>query len=84
MWKACQKNDSVIGTIFEVNSNIGKLWYLLRYFNGKDTVDFIKYHLINNSIMLYVQMTIVQVLPRPCDTFPFASTFFSSVHNQLM
>jgi len=31
---------TLVGAIFEENSNIGKLWDLLGHFDKKDTVDF--------------------------------------------
>jgi len=39
----------VFGAIFEVNSNIGKLWDSLEHFDEEDTVDFWQAHIIFNS-----------------------------------
>jgi len=51
---------TVFGTIFEVNSSIGKLWDLLVHFEKKDTFDFNNTgFLLNNSIKLYLHMPIV-------------------------
>jgi len=53
---------TVFGGIFELNSSIDKF---IGTFDKKDTVNFKKNHfLLNDSIILYVHMKIVLLLPK--------------------
>jgi len=51
--------------IFEVNSSIGKLWDLLGHFDENNNIDFDrKPFLLNYSIILNMQTTIMPFLPK--------------------